>query len=593
MVALQKAKTLGCWLLSTQASLSQDKTNGKSPLGTVGAPKLPPFLTNNPLPQGVPWGPLTVDGTNPYSTWPNTGVTRNYDFTISRGTIAPDGYERSVLLVNGAFPGPTIEANWGDWIEVKVTNNITTGTPEGTALHWHGFLQQGTQFEDGVPAISMCPIAPGKTYTYRFQATLYGTTWYHSHYSSQYAGGLVGPMVIYGPGKLSADIDLGPVMLSDWYHKQYYDLLEDILKVGASGLVFSVNNLINGKGNFKCSDVDAGDNTKCTNNAGVSKFKFQTGKTHRLRLINAGAEGTQRFSIDDHTLTVIANDFVPVEPYDTKVVTLGVGQRTDILVKATGNANSAYWMRSNISSCSLTNQPFGLAAIYYDKADETKAPTSKAWDVADPGTCVNDDLSLTKPVFKMTPANIPVTRNLEIKLFRNDSGIIQWSLGGEDFRGDYNSPTLLQAIKGNLTFDANWNVDNYSNNGSIRVVISNNSPAAHPMHLHGFNMYVLAEGPGLTWDGTITDAQNPQRRDVQLVRANGHMVLQIDTADNPGVWPFHCHIAWHASAGLFAQFLVQPDKVKQIKLPQANLDTCTEWQAWTQKNIADQIDSGL
>ncbi|KAK1994695.1 multicopper oxidase [Colletotrichum falcatum] len=593
MVALKSAKGLSCLLLSTQASLSQDKTNGKSPLGTVGAPKLPPFLSNNPLPQGVPWGALTADGTNPYTTWPSTGVTRNYDFTISRGTIAPDGYERSVLLVNGAFPGPTIEANWGDWIEVKVTNNITTGNHEGTALHWHGFLQQETQWEDGVPAVSMCPIAPGKTYTYRFQATLYGTTWYHSHYSSQYAGGIVGPMVIYGPGKLSADIDLGPVMLSDWYHKQYYDILEDILKVGASGLVFSVNNLINGKANFNCSSVDAGDTTKCTNNAGISKFKFQTGKTHRLRLINSGAEGTQRFSIDDHTLTVIANDFVPVEPYDTKVVTLGVGQRTDILVKATGDATGAYWMRSNISSCSLTNQPFGLAAIYYDKADESKSPTSHAWDVVDPGTCVNDDLSLTKPLFKMTPADVPVTRNLEIKLFRNDSGIIQWSLGGEDFRGDYNNPTLLQANKGNLTFDAQWNVDNYSNNGSIRVVISNNSPAAHPMHLHGFNMYVLAEGPGLTWDGTITDPQNPQRRDVQLVRANGHMVLQIDTANNPGVWPFHCHIAWHASAGLFSQFLVQPEKVQQIKLPQGTLDVCNDWQAWTQKNIADQIDSGL
>lgn len=59
-------------------------------------------------------------------------------------------------------------------------------------------------------------------------------------------------------------------------------------------------------------------------NAGMSKFRFKKGKVHRLRLINAGAEGLQRFSIDGHTLTVIANDFVPVKPYTTKVVTLGV-----------------------------------------------------------------------------------------------------------------------------------------------------------------------------------------------------------------------------------------------------------------------------
>ena len=65
-----------------------------------------------------------------------------------------------------------------------------------------------------------------------------------------------------------------------------------------------------------------------TPNAGLSKFKFRTGKTHRLRLINAGAEGIQRFTIDHHTMTVMANDFVPVRPYDTKVVTLGVSATT-------------------------------------------------------------------------------------------------------------------------------------------------------------------------------------------------------------------------------------------------------------------------
>ena len=63
----------------------------------------------------------------------NTGVTRYYDFVISNGTIAPDGVQLPALIVNGAYPGPPITANWGDWIEVRVTNNIEG---EGTALHW-------------------------------------------------------------------------------------------------------------------------------------------------------------------------------------------------------------------------------------------------------------------------------------------------------------------------------------------------------------------------------------------------------------------------------------------------------------------------
>lgn len=223
----------------------------------------------------------------------------------------------------------------------------------------------------------------------------------------------------------------------------------------------------------------AGDKTNCTNNAGISKFKFQTGKTHRLRLINSGAEGVQRFSIDGHTMTVIANDFVQVEPYDTKVVTLGVGQRSDVLVKANaGNPRSAFWIRSNITSCSLAKQPLALAALYYDQADQNESPTSSAWNVPDPGTCTNDDLALTKPVMKLKPAPPAVTKTMEIQVTRNASGIVQWTLDGEDFRGDFNSPTLLQVNKGNLTFASDWNVKNFANNGSVRVVVSNNSPAS-------------------------------------------------------------------------------------------------------------------
>lgn len=54
---------------------------------------------------------------------------------------------------------------------VTVHNQIAD---EGTALHWHGLQQQGTQEMDGVPAVSQCPIAPGSSFTYTFKASLYG-----------------------------------------------------------------------------------------------------------------------------------------------------------------------------------------------------------------------------------------------------------------------------------------------------------------------------------------------------------------------------------------------------------------------------------
>ncbi len=113
--------------------------------------------------------------------------------------------------------------------------------------------------------------------------------------------------------------------LSDWYHANYSDVVAGLFDTNYDFNKFapmSQNNLINGKMAFDCSKVGAG--RTCLPNAPISKFAFKKGKVHRLRLINAGAEALQRFSIDGHTMTVIANDFVPVVPYKTNQVTLGV-----------------------------------------------------------------------------------------------------------------------------------------------------------------------------------------------------------------------------------------------------------------------------
>ena len=215
-----------------------------------------------------------------------------------------------------------IEANWGDTIQVTVNSKIEN-PEEGTTLHWHGLMQQNSQWEDGVPAVSQCPIAPGGSFTYSFRATPHGSTWYHSHYSSQYAGGLWGPLVIYGPETSSHDIDVGPVLLTDYFHRDYFDIVQDIEGTDLSkARPASDNNLINGKMNFDCSSNTLGGT--CVDNAGLSKFNFTSGKSHRLRLVNAGVQGIQKFSIDNHTMTVIANDFIQVNPYNVTVVTLGV-----------------------------------------------------------------------------------------------------------------------------------------------------------------------------------------------------------------------------------------------------------------------------
>lgn len=276
-------------------------------------------------------------------------------------------------------------------------------------------------------------------------------------------------------------------------------------------------------------------------------------------------------------------------------MTLGIGQRSDVLVTATaGTAQSAWWMRSNISTaCTDANQPNALAAVYYDEADTTKAPTSVAWNVPDPGTCANDDLSLSVPYYSIAAATPSTTKTMVVDYIINGTGSFLWTLDGISARVNYNNPVLLLAQQGNLTYPDEWNVKNFGTNTTVRVVVNNPSPASHPMHLHGHNMQILSEGAG-DWDGSsVVNANNPQRRDVQLVRAGGHFVMQY-SLDNPGVWPFHCHIAWHVSGGLYSTFIERPaDIAKYTSIPGIVQQTCTNWMKYTNADVVDQIDSGV
>jgi len=524
---------------------------------------------------------------------PDTGVTRTYDLHVAYQTIAPDGVQKNGITVNGGYPGPLIEANWGDWIMVNVTNDLTN---EGTTLHWHGLRQPGTPFYDGVPAVTQCPIIPGGTLSYLFRADLFGTSWYHSHYSAQYSGGAVGPIVIHGPRTADYDIDIGPVMVSDWYHQDYFTLVNQTM---IGHFPPSNNNLINGKMNYPCENTTL----PCTPNAGISKFQFTSGKKHLVRIVNTGAEGIQKFSIDNHTLTVIANDFIPIVPYTTNVVTLGVGQRTDVIVEGLSNSTGVYWMRSSLGTdrCTLNDgiSPNAVAAVYYQDADTSSVPeTTSDVTAAELAKCSNDALSQTVPFCPIKISTTPATvETIDITVASNGTDFL-WYMNNSSFRGDYNDPVLLETKAGNLTFEEEWNVINFGTNRTIRVILRNHGLlGAHPMHLHGHNFNVLAEGFG-DWDGTIVNPTNTQRRDVQILQnaqdANTPSFVVLQWAnDNPGSWPLHCHLAWHVSGGLFVQLLERQTDIQAETFPQDVVQTCRDWAAWTGTHVPDQIDSGV
>lgn len=102
--------------------------------------------------------------------------------------------------------------------------------------------------------------------------------------------------------------------------------------------------------------------------------------------------------------------------------------------------------------------------------------------------------------------------------------------------------------------------------------MNNNMSFGHPMHLHGQQIFVLAVRTG-TWDGKVVNPENPQRRDTQSLPAYGYLAIQLNE-DNPGVWPLHCHIAWHLSAGMLVNLVVQPDELERMVIAEALEQTC-------------------
>ena len=94
---------------------------------------------------------------------------------------------------NGQVPGPVLRFRQGDRVRIIVTNEL----PEATAAHWHGLDVPNAM--DGVPGVTMKPIAPGKSFVYAFTVTSApGLYIYHPHYDTlkQEGLGMYGALIV-------------------------------------------------------------------------------------------------------------------------------------------------------------------------------------------------------------------------------------------------------------------------------------------------------------------------------------------------------------------------------------------------------------
>ncbi|PSN66585.1 laccase Lcc4 [Corynespora cassiicola Philippines] len=540
-------------------------------------PAISPCAGNDANDRSV-WCEHSID-TDWYLDVPETGVTREYWLDITNQTLAPDGIERIVLAFNGTFPGPLIEANWGDNVVIHVHNSLTEN---GTSIHWHGIRQNLTVLDDGVPSITQCPIAPGDTLTYRWRATQYGTGWYHSHYSLQAWEGAAGPMIIHGPATANYDEDLGTVFLTDWGHNTADFLYHEAQVDGPPTLN---NALINGQNTYNNSGTITGSRYEAS---------FEPGKRYRIRLINGAIDTHFKFSIDNHSFTVIASDYVPLVPFEANTIELTMGQRYDLIVEANQEPGD-YWLRAIPQvTCSNVESPDNIRGIIrYSTVSSTDDPTTTAWNQTD--SC--DDVPLESLVPYLSQNVVDPTADdsdMTVSVFRNENNLFRWSIGPETMLVKWAEPSLRQIWDGNATFEASEAVISLPDADRwIYFVIDTQVPVPHPIHLHGHDFFILAAGANSAYDSTVAlNLNNPPRRDVATLPAAGYLVIAFYT-DNPGAWLMHCHIGWHTSQGLALQFVEREPEIPGLLNSDILTGTCANWETWAALTGRVEEDSGV
>ncbi|KAK5659248.1 hypothetical protein OQA88_1340 [Cercophora sp. LCS_1] len=541
---------------------------------------------------------------------PVTGVTRTYTFTLTEQNTWTGGDGRTkikAMLVNGQFPGPTINANWGDRINITIINNLQTN---GTSIHYHGLRQLNSNIMDGAGGVTECPIPPGGTKTHSFIANQYGTAWYHSHFSGQYGNGVLGPIVIKGPTSANYDIDLGPLAVSDWYLPS--------INVISHRVMSTANPYIPGFPGSPPNSDNVLFNGKNINPAGAGgsyqKFTLTPGQKHLVRIINTSVQHSFTLSLVGHTFQIVATDLVPITPVTASSIFVGIGQRYDVIITANQPVGN-YWMNATFSTgpCGISNNPRPAMIFQYSGAPNanptnagTTPPDSRCQDVLTYSPIV----TRTAPVSSFTP-NTGTTLNTNLQI-NNGLAKVFWPVNGVPMKVDWNNPTL-EYVKnnnvGSMPADTNRLFVPTANVWTFWL-LQNNASIPHPVHLHGHDVLILGASPALVnpqipipanrlrpynhaVDGPALKGNNPTRRDTTMLPAWGWLLVAYRT-NNPGAWLFHCHIAFHVSQGLSVQFIEQ-----QTGIPTAmNLNeltaNCNNWDAYYPANAPFlQDDSGI
>ncbi|XP_042513873.1 laccase-17-like [Macadamia integrifolia] len=543
----------------------------------------------------------------------HSGITRHYKFDIKLQNVTRLCHTKSIATVNGQFPGPPLVAREGDRVIVKVVNHVKNNV----TLHWHGIRQLRSGWSDGPAYITQCPIQTGQSYVYNFTITgQRGTLWWHAHISWMRST-LHGPIIIHP--KLSVPFPFPkpykevPILFGEWWNADTEAVISQALQNGGGANVsdaYTINGLPGPL--YNCSAKD------------TFKLKVKPGKTYLLRLINAALNDELFFSIANHTVTVVEVDAVYVKPFNTKTLLITPGQTTNVLLRTKPKfPNATFFMaaRPYFTGRGTIDNSTTVGILEYEHPTTSSFPIKKLPLFRPHLPSLNDTsfaANFTKRFRSLAsstfPANVPqivdkhffftvglgtnpcpknqtcqgptnttkFSANINnVSFVLPTRALLQTHFFGQSSKGIYTtdfpiSPLIPFNYTGtppNNTMDSNGTkVVVLPYNTSVELVMQGTSilgAESHPLHLHGFNFFVVGQGFG-NFDRNKDPAKfnliDPVERNTVGVPSGGWLAIRF-LADNPGVWFMHCHLEVHTSWGLKMAWIVLNGESPNQKLP--------------------------
>ncbi|XP_010257021.1 PREDICTED: laccase-12-like [Nelumbo nucifera] len=544
--------------------------------------------------------------------------THYHDFVVQATPVKRLCKTHNIITVNGQYPGPTLEVRNGDTLVINVVNRARYNV----TLHWHGIRQMRTGWADGPEFVTQCPIQPGGRYTYRFTIEgQEGTLWWHAH-SSWLRATVYGALIIYP--RLGSSYPFtkprreAPILLGEWWDANPIDVVRQATRTGAAPNVSDAYTINGQPGDlYNCSAQD------------TVIIPVDSGETNLLRVINAALNQELFFTVANHQMTVVAADASYTKPFTTSVLMLGPGQTTDVLINtnqppgryyiaarayqsaqnaAFDNTTPTAILEYKSAPCpkkGLSVQPvFPLLPAYNDTPTATAfAAGLKSPSKVDVPTDIDENLFFTvglglfncPPRFSRSRCQGPngtrftaSMNNVSFVLPSNFSILQAYQQGipgvyTTDFPAvppvqfDYTgnvSRALWQPVPGTKVYKLKFG-------SRVQLVLQGTSIFSaenHPIHIHGYDFYIVAEGFGNFNPQTDTAKFNlvdPPMRNTVAVPVNGWAVIRF-VADNPGVWLMHCHLDIHITWGLAMAFLVENGvgELQSLEPPPADLPPC-------------------